>query len=207
MLAALNFLLRGLPFIYQGQELGMENQTFSDISDVDDINTLDEYKVALNAGLSEAEALKAVSRFSRDNARTPMQWSDEPNAGFTTGKPWLRINENYKAINAKAQMEDAQSVRSFYKALIALRKSPEYKETIVYGTLEPVWEDVHNLMAYYRKGDRTVLVVGNYQRELQTIELPAPYRKLLLNNYQDVEEDGTRICLKGYQVLVLEMEA
>ncbi len=205
MLAALNFLLRGLPFIYQGQELGMENVPFASIDEVDDISTLDEYKVALEAGLPPEEALKAVSKFSRDNARTPMQWTDGANAGFTTGTPWLKANPNYPSINAAAQVQDADSVYSFYKKLIALRKDPVYKETIVYGALEPVWEERHNLMAYYRKGERTLLVVGNYQREPQEIALPAMYKSVLLNNYKDIAQDKGTIRLQGYQVLVLEM--
>ncbi len=212
LLAALNFMLRGIPFIYQGQELGMENTTFSSIDEVDDISTLDEYQVALHAGLSPAEALKAVSRFSRDNARTPMQWDDGPQAGFTTGTPWLKVNPNYTAINAAAQMEDPASVRSFYKELIRLRKDPAYRETIVYGSLEPVWEDRHNLMAYYRKGEKTLLVVGNFQRGEQEIVLPQMYEKVLINNYPDVEPGtGTdagisTVRMKGYQVLVLVLE-
>ena len=205
MLAALNFMLRGLPFIYQGQELGMENTVFTSIDEVDDISTLDEYRVALDAGLSPEEALKAVSRFSRDNARTPMQWSAGINAGFTEGKPWLKVNPNYTSINVEAQMDDPDSVRSFYKKLIALRKNPVYKETVVYGSLEPVWEERHNLMAYYRKGDKMLLVIGNYQKESQEIALPAAYKKVLINNYPDLEEYGGVIRLKGYQVLVLEM--
>lgn len=205
MLAALNFMLRGLPFIYQGQELGMENMVFSSMDEVDDISSHDEYKVALEAGLSPEEALKAVSRFSRDNARTPMQWSNSPNAGFTTGTPWLKVNPNYISINADSQMDDPDSVRSFYKKLIALRKDPEYKETIVYGALEPVWEHQHNLMAYYRKGERTLLVAGNYQKEEQSVTLPAPYRKVLLNNYPDLAQEGLAITLHGYQVLILEL--
>ncbi len=205
MLAALNFMLRGLPFIYQGQELGMENVPFTSIEEVDDISSHDEYKVALEAGLSPEEALKAVSEFSRDNARTPMQWSDEANAGFTTGTPWLRVNPNYTSINAEEQMKDPKSVWNFYKKLISLRKNPAYKETVVYGALEPVWEERHNLMAYYRKGDKTLLVVGNYQREAQEIVLPGGHRKVLLNNYGDVAEDNGRIRLYGYQVLILEM--
>ena len=205
MLAALNFMLRGLPFIYQGQELGMENVPFTSIEEVDDISSHDEYKVALEAGLSPEEALKAVSKFSRDNARTPMQWSDEANAGFTTGTPWLKVNPNYTSINAAEQMKDPESVWNFYKKLISLRKDPAYKETVVYGALEPVWEERHNLMAYYRKGDKTLLVVGNYQREAQEIVLPVGYRKVLLNNYGDVAEDNGMIRLYGYQVLILEM--
>ena len=198
-------MLRGLPFIYQGQELGMENVKFESIDQVDDISTLDEYKVALDAGYSEEEALKVISRFSRDNARTPMQWNDKENAGFTTGTPWLGVNANYTKINAESQINDPNSVRSFYKKLSALRKSPEYKGTVVYGALEPVWEDVHNLMAYYRKGDKTLLVVGNYQKEPQTIELAGECKKVLINNYDDVAMDGKKIELKGYQFLVIEM--
>lgn len=205
MLAALNFLLRGLPFIYQGQELGMENTTFTSIEDVDDISTLDEYQVALNAGLSPEDALQAVAGNSRDNARTPMQWSDAPHAGFTTGTPWLKVNPNYLSINAAAQMEDPDSVRSFYKKLIALRKDPVYSETIVYGTLEPVWEERHNLMAYYRKGAKMLLVVGNYQRGEQEIVLPGMHKKVLLNNYPDMTVENGVIRMRGYQVLVLEM--
>lgn len=205
MLAALNFMLRGLPFIYQGQELGMENTIFASIDEVDDISTLDEYRNALEAGLSPEDALKAVSRFSRDNARTPMQWSDEINAGFTTGTPWLKVNANYPSINAAAQMDDPDSVRSFYKKLIALRKDPVYRETVVYGSLEPVWEDRHNLMAYYRKGDKMLLVIGNYQKEEQEIGLPSACKKILLNNYADVAMNGSVIKLHGYQLLILEM--
>ena len=206
MLAALNFMLRGIPFIYQGQELGMENVPITSIDEVDDISARDEYKVALEAGLSPEEALRVIARFSRDNARTPMQWTDEENAGFTAGTPWLKVNPNYTDINVEAELADDNSVLHFYKKLIALRKDPAYKETVVFGSLEPVWEEKHNLMAYYRKGDKTLLVVGNYQRQEQEISLPAAYRRVLLNNYADIVEEGGKIRLHGYQVLVLEME-
>lgn len=206
MLAALNFMLRGLPFIYQGQELGMENVPFKSIDEVDDISTLDEYKVALDAGLTPEAALKAVARRSRDNARTPMQWTGGENAGFTAGTPWLRVNPNYTAINVEKESGDPDSVLNFYKKLIALRKSPEYKETVVYGALIPFMEDRHNLMAYYRKGDKTLLVVGNYQWDEQEITLPAACKKVLINNYPDVVMDGETVKLHGYQVLVMELD-
>lgn len=205
MLAALNFMLRGLPFIYQGQELGMENIPFKSIDEVDDISTLDEYKVALDAGLTPEAALKAVARRSRDNARTPMQWTGEENAGFTAGTPWLRVNSNYTAINVEKETIDPNSVFNFYKKLIALRKDPEYKETVVYGALEPFMEDRHNLMAYYRKGDKTLLVVGNYQWDEQEITLPSECKKVLINNYPDMVLDGNLVKLHGYQVLVVEL--
>lgn len=205
MLAALNFMLRGLPFIYQGQELGMENIPFKSIDEVDDISTLDEYKVALDAGLTPEAALKAVARRSRDNARTPMQWTGEENAGFTAGTPWLRVNSNYTAINVEKETIDPNSVLNFYKKLIVLRKDPEYKETVVYGALEPFMEDRHNLMAYYRKGDKTLLVVGNYQWDEQEITLPSECKKVLINNYPDMVLDGNSVKLHGYQVLVVEL--
>ncbi|MCI8742415.1 MAG: alpha-glucosidase [Lachnospiraceae bacterium] len=204
MLAGLNFLLRGIPFIYQGQELGMENVPFQSIHEIDDISTLDEYRTAREAGLSEEAALQAVAYYSRDNARTPMQWTDGANAGFTTGTPWLRVNPNYKEINAAAQMEDKDSVRSFYKELIRLRKSPDYGDTLVYGTLEPVWVEVENLMAYYRKGDRTLLVAGNFQRKARTVEL-AGACCLVLNNLPGNPVADGRLCLEGYQFVVLEL--
>ena len=205
LLAAMNFMLRGLPFIYQGQELGMENVPFSSIDEVDDISTLNEYQVALNAGLSPEDALAAVSRFSRDNARTPMQWSGKENAGFTAGTPWLKVNPNYTSINAADQLDDPDSVRSFYKKLIALRKDPEYKETVVYGAFEPYLEDQHNLMAYYRKGEKTLLVIGNYQTAEQDAVLPREYKKVLLNNYPELIQDGTTLKLHGYQAVILEL--
>ena len=134
-----------------------------------------------------------------------MQWSDEENAGFTSGTPWLKVNPNYTSINAASQLKDPDSVRSFYKKLIALRKSPEYKETVVYGELTPLWEEQHNLMAYSRKENKTLYVIGNYQREEQSVTLPGAYQKVLLNNYPDIQADGNTIRLYGYQVLILEM--
>lgn len=206
MLGTISFMLKGLPFLYQGQELGMENLTFASINEVDDISTLDEYQVALDAGLSPEEALKAVNRLSRDNARTPFQWDDSENAGFTSGTPWLRVNPNYTQINAAEQMQREDSVLNYYKKLTALRKNPQYADTIVYGNLEPVWEERHNLMAFYRRGEQqTLLVIANYQREPQTVTLDAPYKKVLLNNLGQLRADGTTLYLDGYQAVVLEL--
>ncbi len=205
MLAALYFMLRGIPFIYQGQELGMENVPFSSIEEVDDISSLDEYQVALEAGLTAEEALKVIARYSRDNARTPMQWSDAAHAGFTTGTPWLRVNPNYSTINAAAEQKDPDSVFHFYKKLIALRKDPAYRETVVYGALEPYLKEQRNLMAYYRKGKKTLLVMGNFQREEQEVALPAACKRVLLNNYPDADIQDLTIRMQGYQVVILEM--
>ena len=205
MLAALYFLMRGIPFLYQGQELGMENYPFQSIEEVNDISSLDQYQVALQAGLSREEALAVISRSSRDNARTPMQWNQEANAGFTTGTPWLKVNPNYRDINAECQLSDPDSVFSFYRKLIALRKNPVYQNTIVYGSMEPVWEDHQNLMAYFRKGDKTLLVAGNFQKKSQRISLEQGYKKVLLNNLKDLKITGNELELLGYQAIILEI--
>ena len=206
MLATLNFMIKGLPFIYQGQEIGMENIKFHSIEEVDDVSTLDEYQVALNAGLTPEDALKAVARFSRDNARTPFQWSKESNAGFTSGTPWLRLNPNYTEINLASQRNDPDSVYQYYRKLIALRKDPEYQDVIVYGTLTPLWEDQTNLMAFYRRSDdKTLLVAANYQREPRTITLDDGYKKLILSNLPELKSEGNTITLDGYQAVILEV--
>ena len=204
-LAEAYFFLRGIPFIYQGQEIGMENLPVLPIEQVDDISALDQYQVSLDAGFTPEEALKIISLRNRDNARTPVQWNTEKNAGFTQGTPWLMVNPNYTKINVESQEKDANSVLSFYKELIALRKNPAYKETIVYGDVIPFEEDRHNLMAYHRKADKDLLVIGNFQKEAQNVTLPSECKNILINNYPDAEINGTEVQLKGYQVLVLEL--
>lgn len=207
LLAAMYFLMKGLPFIYQGQEIGMENLGVVSIDKVDDISALDQYQVCLDAGLTPEEALKVISIYSRDNARTPVQWNSDKNAGFTDGTPWLMVNPNYTAINVAAQEKDPDSILSFYKELIALRKNPAYKETLVYGDVVPYLEEQHNLMAYHRKGEKDLLVIGNFQRDPQTAVLPSPCKNVLLNNYKDLdmEKDNSAVHLKGYQAIVIEL--
>lgn len=206
LLATMNVMLRGLPFIYQGQEIGMENMEFTSIDQIDDIATLDEYEVSIKAGLTPEEAMKVASLHSRDNARTPFQWNDKAHAGFTTGTPWLTENPNYTRINLESQRNDPDSVYQYYRKLTALRKNPEYAETVVYGECIPVWEDRHNLMAYYRKSsEKTLLVIGNYQTEPQTVTLPQELKKVVLNNLPTLVKDGKTLTLAGYQAVVLEV--
>ena len=131
MLGTISVLLRGIPFIYQGQEIGMQNVEWGSIEEYDDISTKDQYHIARQAGLSDEEALKVCAGMSRDNARTPMQWSNKEHAGFTTGTPWLKVNANYKEINVKSQEQDADSVLHYYRRLVALRKSLEYKVVFI----------------------------------------------------------------------------
>lgn len=203
-LATMQMLQRGLPFIYQGQEIGMENVVLTSIREVDDISTLDEYEVCLREGFSEEEALRIVNRYSRDNARTPVQWDSSKNAGFTTGTPWLPLNPNYKKINVAEQEKDPESVLSYYKKLTALRKNPEYKETMVYGDFVPFMADEDRLMAFYRKGEKTLLILGNYRKEERELELPAPVKKLVLSNAEP-RITGRKITLSGYEATILEL--
>lgn len=203
-LATMQMLQRGLPFIYQGQEIGMENVVLTSIREVDDISTLDEYEVCLREGFSEEEALRIVNRYSRDNARTPVQWDSSKNAGFTTGTPWLPVNPNYKKINVAEQEKDPESVLSYYKKLTALRRNPEYKETIVYGDFVPFMAEEDRLMAFYRKGEKTLLVLGNYRKEERELELPAPVKKFVLSNTEP-RITGRKITLSGYEATILEV--
>ncbi|MBQ0001042.1 MAG: glucohydrolase, partial [Clostridiales bacterium] len=205
MVGGLNFMLKGLPFIFQGQEIGMENTEFHSIDEVDDCSTFANYNLMLEKGYSEEEALDCVRKFSRDNARTPMQWSAEENAGFTTGEPWLKVNKNYSSINVEAQRKDPDSIFHFYRQLAALRKNDLYKETVVYGELVPYLEEQKNLMAYFRKADKTLLVLGNYQKEPQDVVLPGSVRKVLINNQKTWMCEEQILHMEGYQFLVLEM--
>ena len=205
LLAGVYFMLKGLPFIYQGQEIGMENMKFNSIEDVDDVSTLDEYQVALNAGLGEEEAFRRVAAFSRDNARTPMQWTDGKNAGFTEGTPWLRVNPNCSRINVKDQEKNAGSVLSFYKKLTALRKAEEYKETVVYGEFVPYLEQEKNLIGYFREGEKKLLVLANFQKAPREVELPGSVKKVLLNNLEDLALNDNRIHLDSWQFVTLEI--
>ena len=207
MLATLYFFLRGLPWIYQGQEIGMENVPLRSIDEVDDISSLDNYQVALRAGVSPEKALKAVERFGRDNARTPFQWTGGENAGFTSGKPWLRINPNYRDINLERQKSDPESVYSYYRKLTALRRDPRYKETLVWGDLIPYLEDTHNVFSYFRKSeDQTILVIANYQKEARDLPLPGSVSRVLLTNCKDPQIRGGMISLSGYQAALLLMD-
>lgn len=204
LLAGVYFFLRGIPFIYQGQEIGMENMDFTSMEQIDDISTIDEYKVALNAGCTEKEALQAASAFSRDNARTPVQWNTEKNAGFTTGTPWLEVNPDYKEINVESQLTDSGSLLSFYKKMTALRKTQEYKDTFVYGSFKPYKEDQENLIAYTRTEEKNILVMGNLQSQSRNVELPGEVKNVLLNNQEEVQIKNGTISLNPYQFVILE---
>lgn len=205
MLGTVSVLLRGIPFIYQGQEIGMQNAVWNDVKEYNDINTIDQYNLAISAGLSDKEALAVCSKMSRDNARTPVQWSDSDNAGFTTGTPWLKVNSNYKDINVQNQENDPDSVLNYYRKLVATRKSPEYKEVFTYGVFEPAYEDTEYVMAYYRVSDnQRILVAANFGKDAKTIELNFPVKKVVLSNVGRKEINEVSLKLDSCEVIVIE---
>ena len=206
MLGTVNIMLRGIPFIYQGQELGMMNAVWNSIDEFDDISTKDQYQVAKAAGLTDDQAMKVCAGMSRDNARTPMQWSDEKNAGFTTGTPWLKVNENYTKINARQQEMDPDSVLQYYRRLIALRKDPAYLEVFAYGKFAPAFAEEDKIMAYTRKTDeKTVLIAANFGDKDAELKLDAAVENVLLTNGL-AELDGDVLRLESCGVAVMEMK-
>ena len=211
MLGTISVLLRGIPFIYQGQEIGMQNAVWNTVDEYNDINTIDQYHTARDAGLTDKEALEVCSRLSRDNARTPMQWNTQENAGFTTGTPWLKVNDNYTEINMETQDTDPDSVLNYYRKLIALRKSPAYKEVFAYGEFLPVYQNTSSVMAYYRKTEnQRILITANFGKEEVSLTLEYPVKQILLSNMASAEHSlpaNDIITLNSCEVLVFELEA
>ena len=204
MLGTVSVLLRGIPFIYQGQEIGMQNARFNSVDEFDDISTKDQYRMAREAGLSETEALAVCSGMSRDNARTPMQWKDAPQAGFTSGTPWLKVNDNYPVINVEKEEGQPDSVLHYYRKLIALRKSGEYRELFTYGKFEPAYENADHVMAYYRiLQGRRVLVAANFGTDTIELDWEVPAKKVLLSNKKRTNAEN-KLILEKCEVFVTE---
>lgn len=204
---AIYFLQKGTPFIYQGQELGMTNVKYHSISEYDDVKTINTYNERIESGVSEEIALKEAWVTSRDNSRTPMQWNSSKNAGFTCGKPWIGVNENYKTINVEVEERDENSVLNFYKKLIKLKKS---NEALIYGVYDLILEEDENIFAYTRtlKNDK-FLIMANLTRE----NAKYVYEKeklnskdLILNNYEVCEHKNlTEFILKPYECRVYKL--
>ena len=204
MLGTVSVLLRGIPFIYQGQEIGMQNARWNSVDEFDDISTKDQYRMAREAGLSDAEALAVCSVMSRDNARTPMQCKDAPQAGFTSGTPWLKVNDNYPVINVEKEEEQPDSVLHYYRKLIALRKSGEYRELFTYGKFEPAYENADHVMAYYRiLQGRRVLVAANFGTDTIELDWEVPAKKVLLSNKKRTNAEN-KLILEKCEVFVTE---
>jgi len=205
-LGTIQVLRKGIPFIYQGQEIGMENQVFESVEDFDDIATINGYHVAKEAGLSEEEALAAIANYSRDNARTPMQWSAEPGLGFSDGPAWLISPKPDYSINVEDQEKDPDSILNYYRQLTALYRHPLYGNTIRFGDMIPAYRDRENIIAFERRGNKRLLVISNFQNRQTSLELPAPIKTLVLNNTAGLFQEGDQVLgLAPYQTIVLEL--
>ncbi|NGM83127.1 alpha-glucosidase [Paenibacillus sp. 7124] len=182
-------MLQGSPYIYQGEEIGMTNIWFDNIQDYRDVETLNFYRIECEInGRSHDEVMQDIYHKSRDNARTPMQWDDSANAGFSEATPWINVNPNYREINVANALADPSSVWHYYRELIRLRKR---HEVIVYGEYKPLLEEHPDVFAYQRTlGDEILIVVTNFSADEQTVALDAPPTKpaLLLSNYPAAEE-------------------
>ncbi|WP_313074572.1 glycoside hydrolase family 13 protein [Lacrimispora sp.] len=193
MLATLLHGMKGTPYIYQGEELGMTNVRFSDLSDYMDIETLNMYRERLNQGYSHEEIMESIYAKGRDNARTPMQWTAELNGGFSAGTPWIGVNPNYKMINAKNQVNDDDSIFSHYKKLIRLRRE---NDVIVYGDFELLFPNDENIFAYTRTlGQHKLVVICNFYGKNTPYKLPYELngkKAWELSNYDDCRENLLR---------------
>lgn len=206
MLGTLFFFLRGIPFIYQGEELGMTNTVFESIDDIDDISTKNHYRLALADGLSPEEAIKAVNRYSRDNGRVPFPWSAGKNGGFGEGTPWMKIHPDYRTVNAENEEKDESSVLSYYKKMVALRKSDEFCETLSVGDIEPILTGYDDLIAYIRSGNgKRVCVICSFSPSPLEAKTDIIGKKLLLSNSKNASlpENGV-IKLSEFEAIVFE---
>lgn len=205
MLGASYFFLRGTPFIYQGQEIGMRNIRYSSIVQYDDIASIDQYDRAIEEGYTNEQALGFVYNRSRDNTRYPMQWDNSKNYGFSKTDPWLEINTEFPEITVENALKDQSSLLYFYKDMISLRKSEEFKELFSYGTFEMILDKDPSIFAYLRiYDDKKVLVINNFTDRLVLLNLDYKVNKVLLNN---IENDDININeIRPYQSLVLDVE-
>lgn len=202
MLATLLHGMKGTPYIYQGEELGMTNVRFDDINDYNDIESLNMYKDRLSKGYSHNEIMESIYAKGRDNARTPMQWDDSENAGFTTGTSWLAVNKNYDKINAKQCLQDENSIFNHYKKLIDIRKN---NDTIIYGDYKLLCEDDENIFAYVRElnGDKILVVCNFYDKDVEfKFDGDFNYSKVLLSNYNDSSKMIEKLKLRPYEAVM-----
>ena len=200
MLAAALHMMRGTPYVYQGEEFGMTNAYFTDIGQYVDVESTNIYDVLLKEGKSKEEVLHILQERSRDNARTPMQWDDSDNGGFSDVKPWLQSADSYHKINAANALKDPDSIFYFYQKLIKMRKTmPVVQE----GLFVPLLEDHDKVFAYERKlGNESLICINNFFGEETEICLPLEGYEVILSNYADVAVGG-QMKLRPYETVVV----
>ena len=219
LLANVFFFLRGTPFIYQGQEIGMDNFVRNDISEFDDIASKDQYQRALGEGFSSEEALYFVNKRSRDNSRTPMQWDNSKNAGFSkdeNSKSWIKLTGSQATTNVADQINDKDSIFSHYKKMIDLRQNGKYSDCLTFGDFISVPLENEKIIAYVRKyGNQKVLCISNFSEKRQEIKLSEIAKvlgekeirvgEILINNFDGFENDGEKVIFEGFQSLLVEI--
>ena len=219
LLANVFFFLRGTPFIYQGQEIGMDNFVRNDISEFDDIASKDQYQRALGEGFSSEEALYFVNKRSRDNSRTPMQWGNSKNAGFSkdeNSKSWIKLTGSQATTNVADQINDKDSIFSHYKKMIDLRQNGKYSDCLTFGDFISVPLENEKIIAYVRKyGNQKVLCISNFSELKQEVKLSEIAKALgekeikigeiLINNFEGLENNGEKVVFEGFQSLLVEI--
>ena len=219
LLANVFFFLRGTPFIYQGQEIGMDNFVRNDISEFDDIASKDQYQRALGEGFSSEEALHFVNKRSRDNSRTPMQWDNSKNAGFSkdeNSKSWIKLTGNQATTNVADQINDKDSIFSHYKKMIDLRQNGKYSDCLTFGDFISVPLENEKIIAYVRKyGNQKVLCISNFSELKQEVKLSEIAKvlgekeikigEILINNFDGFENNGEKVVFEGFQSLLVEI--
>lgn len=203
MLATVVHCLRGTPYIYQGEEIGMTNTDFTDISQFKDVESLNHYKILQDKGLTADNALRIIQIHSRDNGRTPMQWTSGSQGGFTSGEPWIGVNSNHTSINAEAQLGDDDSIFNYYRRLIALRKT---YDVIAYGDFKPLDVRHPSVFAYKRTyGNETLFVVCNFYGKPLTWESGESFEgcRYILGNYENPAFEAHTVTLRPYEAVVL----
>jgi oligo-1,6-glucosidase len=205
MLGTCLHMMRGTPYIYQGEELGMTNANFDKLEDYKDIESINAYAEYINdRGIAPELMMDYLQHIGRDNARTPMQWDESENGGFTTGTPWIAVNKNYDSINAKNQVDDQKSIYNYYRQLIQLRHE---NDIIVYGSYELLMEDDEQLYVFTRiLNNETLLVICNFSKEELEFQLPTQFEnskaELLISNYSDDRKE----LLRPYEAKVYKLE-
>ena len=199
LLATLYMMLKGTPFIYQGQEIGMENIRMDSLEDYDDIASIDQYNRAISSGISKEEAFEGLFMRSRDNARTPMQWSDQKNAGFSEGeKTWIKVNSNYRKINVEREEKESESVLNYYKKLIQLRKNSPYSQIIIDGQFVPVQNTADSIIAYKRVlENKQLLIAVNMSSNEVELPIEGEYKRIL-GNCDNIIINTAKMILPAY---------
>ena len=207
MLATFTMCLPGTPYVYQGEEIGMTNVNFNNMSEIKDIESINYYNEQINKGVSDEVLMTQIRRIGRDNSRTPMQWDKSDNAGFTNGIPWIKINENYTEINVEESQNDENSILNYYKKLTRLRRS---NEALNYGEFSEVFDEDNQVFGFYRTyNNENILVLLNFSDRNTDINVVSEIDSLSNGNYEILLSNYNRTSMEStlspYEVYILKV--